>query len=82
MGKDRVKKGPGADRVAKKCGCPATLCPQKFWGFFPKFPCKSLNSFLSLILEIWKENFEKKNLKKGNPNLGKTMLFRSYNLWM
>ncbi len=29
------------------------------------------------ILEIWKENFEKKILEKGNPNLGITMLFRS-----
>jgi hypothetical protein len=30
------------------------------------------------ILEIWKENFEKKILEKGNPNLGITMLFRSH----
>jgi hypothetical protein len=29
------------------------------------------------ILEIWKENYEKKILEKGNPNLGITMLFRS-----
>ncbi len=28
------------------------------------------------ILEIWKENFEKEILKKGNPNLGITMLLR------
>jgi hypothetical protein len=28
------------------------------------------------ILEIWKENLEKKILEKGNPNLGITMLFR------
>jgi hypothetical protein len=49
---------------------------------FPKFPCKSLNSLLPLILEIWKENLEKKILEKGNPNLGITMLFRSCNLWM
>jgi hypothetical protein len=28
------------------------------------------------ILEIWKENFEKKILEKGNPNLGITTLFR------
>jgi hypothetical protein len=28
-------------------------------GFFPKFPYKLLNSLLPLILEIWKENFEK-----------------------
>jgi hypothetical protein len=26
---------------------------------FPKFPYKLLNSLLPLILEIWKENFEK-----------------------
>jgi hypothetical protein len=29
-------------------------------------------------LEILKENFEKKILEKGNPNLGITMLFRSH----
>jgi hypothetical protein len=29
------------------------------------------------ILEIWKENFEKKILERGNPNLGITMLFTS-----
>jgi hypothetical protein len=29
------------------------------------------------ILEIWEENFEKKILENGNPNLGITMLFRS-----
>jgi hypothetical protein len=29
-------------------------------GNFPKFPYKLLNSLLTLILEIWKENFEKK----------------------
>jgi hypothetical protein len=29
------------------------------------------------ILEILKENFEKKILEKGNPNLGITTLFRS-----
>jgi hypothetical protein len=33
-------------------------------GIFPKFPCKSLNSLLPLILEIWKENLEKKILEK------------------
>jgi hypothetical protein len=32
----------------------------KILGFFPKFPCKSLNSLLPLILEFWKENLEKK----------------------
>jgi hypothetical protein len=39
-----------------------TLSP-KILGFFPKFPCKSLNSLLPLILEIWKkiryDSFEK-----------------------
>jgi hypothetical protein len=29
------------------------------------------------ILEIWEENFEKKILENGNPNLGITMLFGS-----
>jgi hypothetical protein len=43
--------------------------PQSFLGFFSKFPCKSINSLLALILEIWKENFKKKILEKGNPNL-------------
>jgi hypothetical protein len=58
-----------------------TLTP-KTLGFSPKFPSKSLNSLLPLILEIWKENFEKKILEKGNPNLGITTLFRSRKLWM
>jgi hypothetical protein len=56
--------------------------PPKILVFFPKFLYKPLNSLLPLILEIWKENFEKEILKKGNPNLGITMLFRSCNLWM
>jgi hypothetical protein len=34
----------------------------KYSGIFPKFTCKSLNSLLPLILEIWKENLEKKIL--------------------
>jgi hypothetical protein len=58
-----------------------TLSP-KILGFFTKFPYKSLNSLLPLILEIWKENLENKILEKGNPNLGITMLFMSHNLWM
>jgi hypothetical protein len=49
---------------------------------FPKFPCKSLNSLLPQILEIWKENLEKKIFEKENSNLGITMLFRSSKLWM
>jgi hypothetical protein len=32
---------------------------------------------LLLILEIWKENFEKKILEMGIHNLGITTLFRS-----
>jgi hypothetical protein len=56
--------------------------PPKILGFLPKLPYKLLNSLLPLILEIWKEKIEKKVLKKGNPNLGITMLFRSHNLWM
>jgi hypothetical protein len=39
--------------------------------FCPKFPYKSLNSLLPLILEIWKENFE-----KGNSKLEITTLLR------
>jgi hypothetical protein len=31
----------------------------KILGFFPKFPYKLLNSLIHLILEIWKEDFEK-----------------------
>jgi hypothetical protein len=56
--------------------------PKNSWVFFPKFLYKPLNSLLPLILEIWKENFEKEILEKGNPNLGTTTLFRSRNLWM
>jgi hypothetical protein len=51
--------------------------PPKILGFSPKFLYKPLNSLLPLILENWKENFEKEILEKGNPNLGITMLFRS-----
>jgi hypothetical protein len=51
--------------------------PPKILGFLPKFPYKPLNSLLPLILEIWKENFEKEILEKGYPNQGITMLFRS-----
>jgi hypothetical protein len=36
---------------------------------FSKFTWKSLISFLPLILEIRKDNVEKKILKKRNPNL-------------
>jgi hypothetical protein len=31
-------------------------------GFSPKFRHKSFNSFLPLNLEIWKENFEKREI--------------------
>jgi hypothetical protein len=44
----------------------------KYFGIFPKFPYKVLNSLIPLILKIWKENS-----KNGNPNLGITTLFRS-----
>jgi hypothetical protein len=47
------------------------FAPLEILGFFPKFPYKSLNSLLPLI---W--IFGKKILKKGNPNLGTTMLFK------
>jgi hypothetical protein len=41
--------------------------PQKILIFCPKFPYKSLNSVLPLILEIWKENFWKqKSYTKDN----------------
>jgi hypothetical protein len=33
--------------------------PLEILGFFSKFSYKLLNSLLPLILEIWKENFEK-----------------------
>jgi hypothetical protein len=56
--------------------------PPKTLGFFTKFTCKSLNSLLPVILEICKEDFEKKILEKGNPNLGITTLFTPHNLWM
>jgi hypothetical protein len=60
MGKDRVEKGLGAGRTTKKCDRPTgQTLPLKILGFFPKFPYKLLNSLIPLILEIWKENFEK-----------------------
>jgi hypothetical protein len=81
MGNDQVKKYPRVGRAAKKCGhrkfwdfsqkAGHTL-PPKILRFLPKFPYKLLNSLLPLI---WK--FGKKILKKGNPKLGITMLFRS-----
>jgi hypothetical protein len=36
--------------------------PPKILGFFPKFPYKLLNSLLPLILEIWKDNFKKREI--------------------
>jgi hypothetical protein len=36
--------------------------PPRILGFFPKFPYKLLNSLLLMILEIWKENFEKREI--------------------
>jgi hypothetical protein len=38
-------------------GQPRSVAGRPILGFFPKFPHKSLNSFLPLNLEIWKENF-------------------------
>jgi hypothetical protein len=75
MGKNTKSK-----RVQGQDGCPTS--PQKFYIFPKKTPYKPLNSLLPLILEIWKEKFEKEILEKGNPNLGITMLFRLRNLWM
>jgi hypothetical protein len=41
--------------------------PPKILNFCPKFPYKSLNSLLHLILEIWKEKLWKgKSYTKGN----------------
>jgi hypothetical protein len=36
--------------------------PLKNSGVLPKFPYKLLNSLLPLILEIWKENFDKREI--------------------
>jgi hypothetical protein len=46
--------------------------PPEILSCCPKSPYKSLNSLVPLILEIWKENF-----KKGNIKLEITMLLRS-----
>jgi hypothetical protein len=41
--------------------------PQKILNFHPKFPYKSVNSLLCLILEFWKEKFWKvKSYTKDN----------------
>ncbi|WP_428739582.1 hypothetical protein, partial [Sulfurimonas sp.] len=54
----RPKDRPGGQEV-----WPAgNTLPSKILGFFPKFPYKLLNSLLPLILEIWKENFEKREI--------------------
>jgi hypothetical protein len=34
----------------------------KILGFFPKFPYKLLNLLLPLILEIWKDDFEEREI--------------------
>jgi uncharacterized protein YyaL (SSP411 family) len=76
------------ERAHGRAGWPRSVAirphfvPKNYGIFFPKFPFKSLNSLLPLILEIWKENLEKKTLEKENSNLGITTLFRSHNLWM
>jgi hypothetical protein len=51
-------------RAQGSAGWPRSVAGQrhfapKNYGIFPKFPYKLLNSLLPLILEIWKENFEK-----------------------
>jgi hypothetical protein len=71
-GKRLSRKRPRGRLGGQGVGPAGHTLPQKILGFFPKFYYKLLNSLVPLILEIWKENFE-----KGNPNLGKTMLFRS-----
>jgi hypothetical protein len=82
MGKKPSQKRFRGRRSSQEVWPASHTLPPKILVFFPKFLYKPLNSLLPLILEIWKENFEKEILKKGNPNLGITMLFRSLNLWM
>jgi hypothetical protein len=62
MGKDRVKKGPWAGQGSQEVWPSSYNLPPKILGFFQKFPYKLLNSLLPLILEIWKDNFEKREI--------------------
>jgi hypothetical protein len=71
-GKTPSQKGPRGMSGGLEVWPAGHTLPPEILEFFPKFPYKLLNSLLPLILEIWKENFE-----KGKPNLGITMLFRS-----
>jgi hypothetical protein len=63
MGNDRVDKGLGAGRMAKKCGRLGHTLSQKIMGFFSKFPCKSqftpAPNFGNLERKFRKENFGK-----------------------
>jgi hypothetical protein len=74
-GKRPSQKGPRGRPGGQEVWLTGQILSPKIMGFFPKFPYKLLNSLLPLILEIWKENS-----KKGNPNIGITMLFSSHKL--
>jgi hypothetical protein len=58
-GKRPSQKGPRGRWGSQEVWLADHTLPPKILGFFPKFPYKLLNSLLPLILEIWKENFEK-----------------------
>jgi hypothetical protein len=58
-GKRLNQKGPKGRLGGQEVWPASHTLPLEIMGIFPKFPYKLLNSLLSLILEIWKENFEK-----------------------
>jgi hypothetical protein len=58
-GKRPSQKGPRGTPGSQEVWPGGHIVPPEILGFFPKFPYKLLNSLLPLILEIWKENFEK-----------------------
>jgi hypothetical protein len=58
-GKRPSRKGPRGRLGGQEVWPDGHTLPLEILGVFPKFSYKLLNSLLPLILEIWKENFEK-----------------------
>jgi hypothetical protein len=63
----RQQKRLGQKGAQRQAGQPRSVAGRplfapKNYGNFQKFPYKLLNSHLPLILEIWKENFEKREI--------------------
>jgi hypothetical protein len=59
--KNESKRAHGQAGRPRSVASRPQFAPKNF-GIFPKFPYKLLNSLLPLILEIWKDNFEKSEI--------------------